>query len=103
VDINELRSLKHPPPTIVGLLTAVCLILKVPPKMKLIPGTINDYEPDFWNVAIGPQVLSSHDILTKLSAIDPTGLDQKVMSNIEKLMDGPDFSFIQIERACFAA
>jgi hypothetical protein len=78
----------------VGLLTAVCLILKVPPKMVPIPGAINGYEADYWTVSIGPKVLGANDILGKLSAIDPTGLDQKVMNNIETLMDSEAFSFV---------
>jgi hypothetical protein len=59
--------------------------------MVPIPGKINEYDADYWTVSVGPQVLGGKDVLAKLGAIEPTGLDSGVMSHLEKLMDSDSF------------
>jgi dynein heavy chain len=61
-DIDELRAFKSPPIAIKVMLKAVCLILKVEPKMIPIPSKINKFEEDYWTPAVGPHVLGSKNI-----------------------------------------
>jgi dynein heavy chain len=102
VDIDELRSLKHPPQALRTLLQAVCLIMRVEPKLVPIKGELNKYSKDYWTVAIGPKVLGDKHVMRTLGAIEPTKLDKHVMVDLEALMDSPEFSFILVDRCCVA-
>jgi hypothetical protein len=95
-DINELKSMKHPPQAIVNLLAAVCIILKVEPKLVPIAGVYGaaQYTKDYWSSAIGTQVLGSKNIVEKLGSIDPTQLDVEIMTKLEGLMDSGSFAFV---------
>ena len=98
-----MRAFKSPPIAIKVMLKAVCLILKVEPKMIPIPQKINKFDEDYWTPAVGPNVLGSKNITQLLGAIDPTSLDNEVMSNLEDLMSQPEFSFVAVDRSCVAA
>jgi dynein heavy chain len=102
-DIDELRSLKHPPKPIVTLLKGVCYILRVEPKMVPVPDKIKEYTEDYWTPSVGPKVLGNRSITQFLGSIDPTTLDAGIMVKLENLMDDESFSFVTMERSCKAA
>ena len=102
-DIDELRSLKHPPLPIVTLLKGVCYILRVKPKLVPIPEKIKEFKEDYWTPSVGSQVLGNRNITHFLGSIDPTTLDAEIMVKLEALMDDESFSFVTMERSCKAA
>ena len=55
-DIAELRSLNHPPNVIVLVLTAVCMIMGIPPEDEFNKES-GKYELSYWKASLGPNVL----------------------------------------------
>jgi dynein heavy chain len=50
-DLTELKTIKSPTPVVRSLMTCVCIILDVKPKLVKIPGKVNEFKEDWWATA----------------------------------------------------
>lgn len=71
-EVDELKSIVRPLPTVRTLMTAVCLILDEPP--TLVTTKENNYMPvkDYWTTVISSRVLAGRAIIQRMTQIDPT-------------------------------
>ena len=85
--LDELKTINNPIPTIRILLTAVCIILRIKPTEVYTKESNYKKTLDYWKSAVGPQCLGNHHIIQTLTQIDPTKLDAEVMTEVETLFD----------------
>ena len=102
-DIDELKSITHPIDTIVTLVTAVCIILRIKPIPINNESTGFKEKMDYWRSAIGHDCLGNHNVIKLLTAIDPLTLDIEVMTELETLLDEHKLDISKVKYATKAA
>ena len=85
-EINELKSINHPLPIILKLMTAVCMLLDESP--TIISSKATNFIPKecYWTTVISGRVLGNRNIINKLTQIDPTTISLRSMKKLEKLI-----------------
>lgn len=101
-ETNELKTIVRPLQTIVILLSAVCLVLGVEP--AIVNNKDTDYRPQkcYWTSAIGPQLLGDHNVIHRMTQIDPTQIRADTMVRLEELLATGDLSAEKVQRASYA-
>ena len=71
-EIDELRAIRRPLPSIMALLEAVCLILGAEP--KIVRDQSSNFKPVkcYWTTALSSQVLGDRNLVQRMTQIDPT-------------------------------
>ena len=75
VDIDELKSFVKPSETIVNVMAAVCIILKIEPAMHKDSKLGDQVKKDYWSAAIGSQCLANPQLIQLLTSVDPLSLN----------------------------
>ena len=101
--LDELKTINNPIPTIKILMTAVCMILRIKPTAVSNKETNYVQTLDYWKSAVGPQCLGNYHVIKTLTQIDPTKLDAEVMTQVEKLFDEHHVDEAKVDKACIAA
>jgi hypothetical protein len=78
------------------MMTAVCLLLGVEPKMVKREGNSNKKEADWWTPAAGPKVLGNGQFLSILAKLDPEGFRNEVMLKVEECLSDPDYTLANV-------
>ena len=85
-EINELKTIVHPLPIILKLMTAVCMLLDEPPTIVSTKATNFTAKECYWATSISCRVLGHRNIIQRLTQIDPTTISAHSMEKLENLI-----------------
>ena len=69
-----MRSIKKPSVAVLTLMTAVCILIGVTPKLVKRPDTYAKYDEDWWASTLSNKCLGDPKLQTKLINFDPNCL-----------------------------
>lgn len=103
VELDEIKSFNRPADTIVNLMTAVCIILRIEPLIRKDKATGGEAQKDYWTPAVGRQCLANPSVIQLLTSVDPLSLDQEAMTNLEEVLEKSELEAEKVRKACKAA
>ena len=102
--MSEIKSVKKPSKAILTLMTAVCIILGVEPKMVKREGAYAEYDEDWWTPATSSKVLGNGQLQDILASFDPgKQLTIGIMERLQEYTSDEEFNVTNIARASKAA
>ena len=99
--IDEVKSMKAPPPGVVFTMEAVGKLMAVDPVMVPKKSGFGK-EPDYWETA-KKNILNKPKLLDELLNFDKDNIDPNIILNIEKIINHNDFKPDTIKRSSLAA
>lgn len=101
--MSEIKSVKKPSKAILTLMTGVCIIMGVEPKMVKREGAYAEYDEDWWTAATSSKVLGNTQLQDILTSFDPAKLDMGIMERLQECTSDEEFNLTNITRASKAA
>ncbi|OAE34257.1 hypothetical protein AXG93_4605s1210 [Marchantia polymorpha subsp. ruderalis] len=101
-DISELKSFTQPPPRLLTVLEALCVILKKEPKHMKHPPSSNSMESvnSYWPVA--RELLSQVDFVKMLLSFNKDAMENCTMEKLKPYMENPLFKPEKVRRISVA-
>ena len=99
--IDEVKSMKAPPPGVVFTMEAVGKLMAVDPVMVPKKSGFGK-EPDYWETA-KKSILNKPKLLDELLSYDKDNIDPTIITNVEKIINHNDFKPDIIKRSSLAA
>jgi dynein heavy chain len=98
-DIDEVKSLKTPPAGVVLTIKAVCIMFAVKPIKKNDPNTPGKKIDDYWEAGKKDMLSDAKAFMESLFKFDKDNIPDKIIREIQPLIDDPGFTPAAIEKA----
>ncbi|GBG69585.1 hypothetical protein CBR_g4417 [Chara braunii] len=103
-DISEIKSLTKPPPRLIIVLEALCIILRKDPRRVRVPHADNPNKmetiEDYWPVA--RELLSQVNFVQMLLSFEKDEMDDIIVDKLKPYMENPRFQPDQVGRISMA-
>eukprot|EP00919_Chromeraceae_sp_WS-2016_P063673 GHVR01150602.1.p1 GENE.GHVR01150602.1~~GHVR01150602.1.p1 ORF type:complete len:1144 (-),score=284.16 GHVR01150602.1:1104-4535(-) len=100
-DLVEVKAMKSPPPGVVLVMTALCIMFKIKPAKKKAPDGRTNVE-DYWEPA-KKDLLGDPKLLSKLFGYDKENIPLEVVQKVSPFASDPEFDPAVIQKASVAA
>ena len=87
-----MKTIKIPSKAVLTLLTAVCVLMGVEPKMVKREGKYTQYDEDYWSPSTSNKVLANTQLIDILSNFDPKKMDPETMRRVAKVTNNDEFT-----------
>ena len=101
--MTEMKSMKIPSKAILTLMTGICIMLGVEPKMVKREGSYTQYDEDWWSSCTSSKVLANHQLQDILINFKSEKLDSQTMRRLDVVIKDEEFTLANITRASKAA
>ena len=100
---TEMKSMKRPSKAVLTLMTGICILLGVEPKMVKREGSYTQYDEDWWSSCTSNKVLANHQLQDILINFKSEKLDSQTMRRLDVVTNDEEFTLANITRASKAA
>jgi len=90
--MTEMKTIKIPSKAVLTLMTAVCVLMGVEPKMVKREGSYAQYDEDWWSSATSNKVLANTQLQDILTNFDPKKIDPETMRRLVKVTSNEEFT-----------